>query len=92
MRMSLKVLSDADIEHAHVVTAIDPNAPIYSQQLYGQESVPSMLPPGAPARVVNVLDIEIDSSDDAQLQDLMSKVETVKGHLPQVVQRLRKPK
>lgn len=89
MRMSLKLLSDADIEHAHVVTAIDPNAPIYSQQLYGQESVPSMVPP---ARVVNVLDIEIDSSDDAQLQDLMSKVETVKGHLPQVVQRLRKPK
>ena len=89
MRMSLKLLSDADIEHAHVVTAIDPNAPIYSQQLYGQESVPSMVPP---ARVVNVLDIEFDSSDDAQLQDLISKVETVKGYLPQVVQRLRKPK
>jgi len=38
------------------------------------------------------LEIEIDSSDDAQLQDLISKVETVKGYLPQVVQRLRKPK
>ena len=92
MRMSLQFLSDADIENAADVVAIDPNAPNYWQQLYGQDSVPSMSPPGAPARVMNTLEIEIDSSDYAQLQDLISKVETVKGHLSQDVQRLRKPK
>ena len=93
MRTTLQLVSDTQIKNATAISAIDPNVPTYSQQLSGQNSVAAGVSPGAPAHPSSeLLEIEIDSSDDSQLQDLMSKIETVKGHLPPDVDRLRKPK
>ena len=92
MRTTIEQLSDSDIIEANVVTLVDPSSPTYSKQLYGQDSVPPLSHPDAPARRVNVLEVEIDSSDDSQLQNMLDKVETVKGRLPQDALRLRKAK
>lgn len=92
MRTNIQNLVDTQLTDADIVTAIDPEHPDYSQQLFGQDSVPPLRAPNAPARMVNVLEIEINSKNVEQLDHLLTRIETVKGHLPQDVLRLRKPK
>ena len=92
MNKSIDSLSDSAIAEAKTVTLIDSNAPDYHQQLYGQDLVPPGRVPDKPARRVAVLEVEIDSTDESQIQYMIDRVESVKGRLPQEVLRLRKPK
>ena len=92
--MSIKIqnLTDETIANADIIRVIDAAIPDFHHQLLGQESVPPCSAPGSPARRVAMLEIDIDSSDDSQLQDVITKIESAKGCVPQDVQRLRNPK
>ena len=92
MRKTISQLSDSDIADAHVVTLIAPNDSNYSQQLYGQETVSTLSAPNTSARRINYIEIEIDASDENQLQTMLDIVESIKGRLPRAAQRLRKPR
>ena len=82
MRIKISDLADSHLVNADIVTAVDSGIPSYSQQLFGQESVPTGRMPNAPALQLNSLEVEINSSDENQLENLVSRLETAKGSRP----------
>jgi hypothetical protein len=90
MRISVAHVTADQLKVADVIEATDPSRPSYRQQVWGQGVVPPMrLDPSGP-HTLQVLEVEINSSQGAQLQDLLRQVEAAKGCLHPDVARLKK--
>jgi hypothetical protein len=80
MRYPLANVSEALLKAADVVDVIDPRQPSHHVQVFGKRSVPPLVPYPQPARVLNVLEVEMDLADVGKLQDLRRMVQAVKGY------------
>jgi hypothetical protein len=88
MRKPLNALTDADIKSTDYIFAVD-DARGYEQQVFGHESVPNLTAPELPCPETERLDVDIDSTVSSQLQELLGRVESVRGRLPLAVQGLK---
>jgi hypothetical protein len=89
MQVSLANLAVDQLKVADVIEAIDPRRPSYRQQVWGQGVVLPMRPYPSGPHTLQVLEVEIDSSQSDQLQDLLRQVESAKGCLHPDVEKLK---
>ena len=90
MQLSFANVTVGQLKAADVIEAIDPSRPSYRQQVWGQGVVLPMRPYPSGPHPLQVLDVEIDSSQSDQLQDLLRQVEAAKGCLHPDVKKLKK--
>ena len=90
MGIPLAMLRPDQLKTADVVVAVDPKQPSYYQEVWGQGVVAAMRPWPAGPHTMQVVEVEIDSSQDAQFQDLLRRVEAAKGGLHPEVEALKK--
>ncbi len=90
MQLSFANVTVDHLKAADVIEAIDPSRPSYREQVWGQGVVASMRPYPSGPRLVQVLEVEIDSSESDRLQDLLRRVEAAKGCLHPDVEKLKK--
>ncbi|HEY3968982.1 MAG TPA: hypothetical protein VGM05_30815 [Planctomycetaceae bacterium] len=83
MRLGWNNLGDETIRQAEIIDAIDPDTN-ESFQLWGQESPGTGVQPGHPAHKVELLDVLIKLEN---IRTLADRVRTVKGRLPDVVEK-----
>lgn len=83
-----ELIADDEIAKADVIATYDPRT-MKGVQLWGQESLPTFVAPGAPSRQRKHVNIELAQEDLPGLLELINRVETVRGSLPRSVARLR---
>jgi hypothetical protein len=77
-RIPLNHTTEGSLRVADAVFAVDPRRPDYEEQVWGQECIAKMsLYPAATPTVTNMF-VELDSTDESQLQKLRAIVEAAK--------------
>lgn len=78
--MRTSELSKDAVAAADWVAAIDPDDITRELTIWGDDTVPPCVAPGAPARKIQKLEITCDSDDEGRLAQIVELVKEVRGH------------
>jgi hypothetical protein len=78
MKTPLANLTTDQIKAADRITAVDPKQTSYGMEVW-QQCLNLRPPPSGPHQD-RAIEVQIDSTQNDQLQDLLRRVEAVKGH------------
>jgi hypothetical protein len=90
MRIPLGGVTPDHLKQADAIAALDPVRPSYRQEIWGPGVAPSARALPADHRTLVMVDVEIDSTQDGQLQDLLRRVESAKGYLHPKIAALKR--
>ena len=80
-RLPLSETTAAHLKPAGAIAASDPNRPEFDKSFWWHK-LPRNLPMGSPADEAEHVTVELDSSDESQIQRLRELVSEAKGRLP----------
>lgn len=84
----LATLTPDQVKAADIIEAVDPKKPSYRQQVWGQGVVPTTRPWPSGPHLVRTVEVQIDSTQQVQFQDLLHQIKTIKGCLHPEVEKL----
>jgi hypothetical protein len=87
-RVPLAGVTVLRLRSADCIWAVDRRVPRFCVQLWGQDTPARGVPYGSPARPVDWLSVEIDSTNPDHLPALAGMVGRAKKRLPEAVRRL----
>lgn len=79
IKVPLNLDSETEIRRADQIIAIDPRIPGFREVLAGGGLVPPYVDSNAQAYEVRILEIEVDSTNDNELNTARTRIQEVRG-------------